>query len=54
MNDERKDEENTAFDTVRPMKGRIGVKGTLVFKDKDGNVVGTTDISGSVAAPTKE
>jgi uncharacterized lipoprotein YehR (DUF1307 family) len=35
-------------------KGRVGISGTLTYKDKDGNVVGTTDITGSVPLHTQE
>jgi hypothetical protein len=30
------------------VKGRLGIKGVLTFRDKDGNVVGTTDMDGSI------
>jgi len=29
-------------------KGRVGVTGTLTFRDKDGNVVKTMELNGSV------
>jgi hypothetical protein len=35
-------------------KGRIGISGTLTFRDKDGNVVGTTEMNGSVPLQPKE
>lgn len=37
-------------------KGRIGISGTLTFRDKDGNVVKTMEMNGSVPLPqpTKE
>jgi len=34
--------------TPQPMKARIGISGTFEFKDKDGNVLKTMSVSGSV------
>jgi hypothetical protein len=28
--------------------GRLGISGTLEWRDKDGNILGTTELSGSV------
>ena len=33
---------------VKPLAGRLGVSGVLEFLDKDGNVLKTTEIKGSV------
>lgn len=30
------------------MGGRLGISGTLEWRDKDGNILGTTELSGSV------
>jgi hypothetical protein len=30
------------------VKGKLGIKGTLTFRDKDGKVVGTTEMNGSI------
>ena len=30
------------------MGGRLGISGTLEWRDKDGNILGTTTLSGSI------
>lgn len=34
--------------SIEPVEGKYVITGTLIFKDKDGNIVGETQMTGSV------
>jgi hypothetical protein len=45
MNEEQ---EQALKDWQAGAKGKMGIKGTLEFRDKDGNIVKTVELDGSI------
>jgi hypothetical protein len=41
-------------DEVKQLSAKLGIAGTLLWHDKDGNVVATSEISGTVPLPADE
>lgn len=54
MNTNDKDAARTIAGWQTGPKGKMGIKGTLEFRDKDGNIIKKVDVDGSVPVGGKD